>query len=554
MKVHALRLLIASIVAVAAWMIVPSVRAAGCSFIALSDGCLYTNTGADSEDRFDGFLVTNVDGIPFWDFYQTLDPQDVGFPISQRFLLDGFWVQAFQKVILQWQRESNSFQFVNTLDLLAERHPNVRLPFLPERAVLAVPVGASFPERTAVHLAILDQNPEIRGAFLSQPNWLELYGLPVGYGVFADGAVEVLRAQRAAFAIWRIEAPGVRVGQVVRQNIPDEIKKLSEILIPDEAKLPSRQPSVDEILSTCPAAADIELVDGFLDMQFDSDPTAGVLVCNSESDSANLTQLQERTYQAVLLLRRIGFTRPLPWTDLPLFDWFVDAIDGIRFKSDFAGFGYCCTPSRYMWINPSMMPDTTTWIGSDLRGMENFVRALVHEARHVHPSHRRHNCSDGIQDLSMDEGGAYAVEVQFIESMALDGDAQFFIDLNGISYRDEMLVDADFVRRWRFCDEVMGVRERGALASNEQSTGVAGPRSTEQWTYDGRAGELIRVDLSDDQLVVRLFAPGNLLVAESTSGSLDVVLPATGEYLVHVQGSPDYTNGYLIQVISGAEA
>ena len=154
----------------------------------------------------------------------------------------------------------------------------------------------------------------------------------------------------------------------------------------------------------------------------------------------------------------------------------------------------------------------------------------------------------------MDEGGAYAVEVQFIESMALQGDGRFFIDLNGNPYRDDMLADADFVRRWRFCDEVMGVRVRNALPRNEQTTGIAGPRTTERWTYDGRAGESVRIVLSDDQLVIRLFAPGNLLVAQSASGSLEVVLPATGEYLVHVQGSPNYTNSYLIQAVSGSAA
>ena len=103
--------------------------------------------------------------------------------------------------------------------------------------------------------------------------------------------------------------------------------------------------------------------------------------------------------------------------------------------------------------------------------------------------------------------------------MALQGDGRFFVDLNGISYRDDMLADADFVRRWRFCDEVMGVRVRNALLRTEQTAGVAGPRTTEQWTYGGRAGESVRIVLSDDQLVIRLFAPGNLLVAQSASGS-----------------------------------
>ena len=259
----------------------PLLASDDCPFTAIRDGCLYTNTGADTADPFDGFAVTNDGDIPFWDFYRTLSPQDVGYPISRRFQLDGLWVQAFQKVILQWQPATGSFNYLNTLDLLAARHPGAELPFLPAHRVLPLPADATFAERQAAQLAILDANPRIKAEFLAAPDWLDLFGLPISYEVFGDGAVEVLRAQRAAFAIWRIEAPGVEVGRVVRQNIPDEIKKLAGVLIPESAKLPSRQPTVDEVLATCPSADEIALVDADLDLLFEADPSAGTFVCTA---------------------------------------------------------------------------------------------------------------------------------------------------------------------------------------------------------------------------------------------------------------------------------
>ena len=69
----------------------PAAAADYCPFTALDDGCLYTNTGADTADPFDGFAITNESGIPFWNFHRGLSVQAVGYPISGRFQLDGLW-------------------------------------------------------------------------------------------------------------------------------------------------------------------------------------------------------------------------------------------------------------------------------------------------------------------------------------------------------------------------------------------------------------------------------------------------------------------------------
>ena len=48
----------------------------------------------------------------------------------------------------------------------------------------------------------------------------------------------MLRAQRTVFVIWNVPAPGTTVGRVNLQNVPDKVKKLSNVIIPDAAKAP----------------------------------------------------------------------------------------------------------------------------------------------------------------------------------------------------------------------------------------------------------------------------------------------------------------------------
>ena len=44
--------------------------------------------------------------------------QNVGYPISTRFMRDGFITQAIQKALLQWRADSNEVAFVNVFDEL----------------------------------------------------------------------------------------------------------------------------------------------------------------------------------------------------------------------------------------------------------------------------------------------------------------------------------------------------------------------------------------------------------------------------------------------------
>ena len=108
--------------------------------------------------------------------------------------------------------------------------------------MLAADRGADFATITRNHLALLDQNAAIKERFLSEPDWLNLYGLPIRYEEReVDGqpqGLQMLRAQRTVFVIWNVPAPGTTVGRVNLQNVPDKVKKLSNVIIPDGAKAP----------------------------------------------------------------------------------------------------------------------------------------------------------------------------------------------------------------------------------------------------------------------------------------------------------------------------
>ena len=234
--------LVLAIAVAAALAFGPSVAALDCEGVALDEGCLFTITGGDTDDPNDGYAVTNADEIPLWDFVRERDLQAIGYPISQRWVRGPFTFQAFQKVILQWDPGKARMNYYNTLDVLANRYPWVELPNVPAHQVLEADRGADFATITRNHLALLEQNAAIKARFLSEPDWLNLYGLPISYEEREVNGnpqgLQMLRAQRTVFVIWNVPAPGTTVGRVNLQNVPDKVKRLSNVIIPDAAKAP----------------------------------------------------------------------------------------------------------------------------------------------------------------------------------------------------------------------------------------------------------------------------------------------------------------------------
>ena len=137
---------LAALVAAAAMLLAlaPQARALECEGIVLDDGCLFTITGGDTPEPDDGYAVTNADRVPLWDFVRDKNAQAIGYPISQRWIDGPFTLQAFQKVILQWDPAGRMNSY-NTLDVLADRYPQVELPFVPAHQWLEADRDADFP-------------------------------------------------------------------------------------------------------------------------------------------------------------------------------------------------------------------------------------------------------------------------------------------------------------------------------------------------------------------------------------------------------------------------
>src|SRR5947199_5226237 len=84
----------------------------------IPNGHFYTQANGGAGSQY-GFRVTDEGGIGFWSEFQRLGGVNaLGYPASKRFQLDGFVVQATQKVILQWRPEVGQAYFVNVFDKL----------------------------------------------------------------------------------------------------------------------------------------------------------------------------------------------------------------------------------------------------------------------------------------------------------------------------------------------------------------------------------------------------------------------------------------------------
>ena len=201
---------------------------------AVPNGWFFTQTGGNGV----GFAVWDDAEARFWTAFQDLGGIPVvGYPLSQRFQQHGFTVQAFQKMVLQWDSGANRANAANTLDNL---HHAGFDPWLqsfrqvPPHQALAADAGQPFEVIAANHLALLDANPDIRAEFLAAPNWLIRFGLPIAYQDF--GAVRVVRAQRVVLQQWATDTPWARAGEVIFANSGDMAREAG--LFPEVAVTP----------------------------------------------------------------------------------------------------------------------------------------------------------------------------------------------------------------------------------------------------------------------------------------------------------------------------
>jgi hypothetical protein len=176
---------------------------------------------------------------------------------------------------------------------------------------------------------------------------------------------------------------------------------------------PTPPATIDEMITSCPAAAEIDAINAKLSITFLQDISAPALVCTQAAGSHNLTRLQERLYQALKAMQLIRFTSPPPWTTrLTLFDWMVNETGIVGINVDAAGSSYCCDAGPRIHLNMasnSVVLATNRWVDlNDGFGLADIVDLISHESRHNQG--KPHTCTTiGGNDQTLAELGAWAI-------------------------------------------------------------------------------------------------------------------------------------------------
>ncbi|MDW8254118.1 MAG: hypothetical protein RMM58_09580 [Chloroflexota bacterium] len=179
-------------------------------------GWFYTQTRGGQPAGY-GYAVVDLAGIPMWTAFRELGGVTrLGYPISHRFLWDGFPAQAFEGGVLHWRADVGVVQIVNVIDWLGQHGFDNWLaatygaaPSLDWRD----DVLFNWEVVKARHFALLDRSPRIREAYFGiGADPVTYYGLP--QSAVDNGQTFVVRMQRAIFQEWRVDTPWARAGTV----------------------------------------------------------------------------------------------------------------------------------------------------------------------------------------------------------------------------------------------------------------------------------------------------------------------------------------------------
>ena len=225
----------------AVWAVLPARADSG--DYAVEGGRLFTQA-AETDVPDLGFAVTDADGIHFWTEFQRLGGvQALGYPLSRRFVWDGFTVQVFQKVVLQWRPESNTFMFVNVFDRLnLEGYDDTLEELLVPSSEYFEEQGLTWDQIITSRQALLYANPALRDAYFAVDDPLRWYGLPTSRVVTYDH-VHTIRLQRAVLQQWLVDLPWASAGEVTVANGGDLARGAGTF--PADVLMPESRPRAD---------------------------------------------------------------------------------------------------------------------------------------------------------------------------------------------------------------------------------------------------------------------------------------------------------------------
>lgn len=199
-------------------------------------GCLYfTETGGGRG----GFFVCDDAAARFRTAFQTWGLQRIGYPISRRYIRDGFVTQAYQKAIMQARPDQGAaIVLVNIFDdlhnhgfdevLLARRQTPRQLPE-------GWDAGLTWQQIVERRQGLLNVRPALRAAYFSVSDPLTFFGLPTSE-VQDMGNHYAVRLQRSVLQEWKENVPWARAGEVTIANGGDIAKELGDL--PADAIVP----------------------------------------------------------------------------------------------------------------------------------------------------------------------------------------------------------------------------------------------------------------------------------------------------------------------------
>ncbi len=189
-----------------------------------------------------GFSVCDDQEANFRAAFERWGLQKIGYPISQRYVHDGFVTQAFQKAIMQWRPDGNYVALVNIFDDLHNAGFDDTLLSV-RQTPRQFPAGwdgdIPFDEVVKKRQALLDVRPALRETYFASSDPLTFYGLPTSE-VEDMGNHYAVRLQRAVLQEWKEEVPWAKEGEVTIANGGDIAKELGGL--PAEALIPIPPP------------------------------------------------------------------------------------------------------------------------------------------------------------------------------------------------------------------------------------------------------------------------------------------------------------------------
>lgn len=263
-------------------------------------GHFYTQTNGTSRGAKDGgYTISDADGVPFWTFFKQTGGVDVlGYPVSRRFLWDGYVCQATQRAVLQWNPATKQVQLANIFDYLSQAGKDdwlftAHLAPKPDRAPGETP-SMSFLELAHRRFAWLYADSAIFHRYFSTSNYYGIYGLPTS-PVVDLGPYYAERFQRAVVYHWKTSVPwaddrGVSVGLA-----GDLLKEVG--LIPRAAIEPEATPASAPTSGSLPSISSSNLNQAL---------TASRQLDRPPDDATVKTTLAQRPFEAAVSPTIVG--------------------------------------------------------------------------------------------------------------------------------------------------------------------------------------------------------------------------------------------------------